>query len=220
MGDKTVFCDRAMLAQAVKLLDRTGEKIESMHRDIVCAAMRNFVENSIQYLPDEIFNGYFVEELADVTDIFTGENASRLAGVVKQMNVFRDAAREYAERPTRENELLLLEAAGPGGDAELRLQERRRAGRDGQRPVRQAHGPCAAAGKVYTAEQWETHDIQRTVAKTALKEATYPRNFPAPSFKYMGDVSVRSNSIGSTNLFVRDMHKTITRVGYHTGWFK
>ena len=36
----------------------------------------------------------------------------------------------------------------------------------------------------------------------------------------MGDVSVRSNSIGSTNLFVRDMHKTITRVGYHTGWFK
>ena len=112
VGDKTVFCDRAMLTQVVKLLDRTGEKIESMHRDIVCAAMRNFVENSIQYLPDEIFNGYFVEELADVTDIFTGEDASKLAVVVKRMNVFRDAAREYAERPTRENELLLLEAAG------------------------------------------------------------------------------------------------------------
>ena len=30
----------------------------------------------------------------------------------------------------------------------------------------------------------------------------------------------RSHYVESTNLFVRDMHKTITSVGYHTDWFK
>ena len=75
-------------------------------------------------------------------------------------------------------------------------------------------------GKVYTAEQWESHDIQKAVAKAALRKARNHPALPPASMQYTEAVKIRSDYVGSTNFFMRDFYETVTSRGYHTNWFK
>ena len=110
VGDKTVFCDRSMLAEASRLLDGVGDKIASMHRDIVKKTMVNFVENSMVFLKSDIFSERFEDDLAKLRDRH-GDGVADLVLFVRQMNVFRNAARAYAKSPTPENKAALVSAA-------------------------------------------------------------------------------------------------------------
>ena len=110
VGDRTIYCDRSMLAEASKLLDGVGDKIASMHRDIIKGAMRNLVENSFPFLKHEIFEGRFVKELASLSTKY-GETAKDLANFVRKMNTLRNAARAYVESPTPKNKEALVDAA-------------------------------------------------------------------------------------------------------------
>ena len=110
VGGKTVFCDRSMLAEASRLLDGVGDKIASMHRDIIKGAMKNLVENSFPFLKHDIFKGKFVNELANVSSRY-GETAVDLAYFVRLMNTLRNAARAYVKSPTPENKAALAAAA-------------------------------------------------------------------------------------------------------------
>ena len=75
-------------------------------------------------------------------------------------------------------------------------------------------------GKVYTAEQWESHDIQKAVAKAALRKARNHPALPSANLQYAQAVKIRSDYVGSTNFFMRDFYDTVTSRGYHTNWFK
>ena len=75
-------------------------------------------------------------------------------------------------------------------------------------------------GKVYTAEQWESHDIQKTVAKAALRKARNHPALPSENIQYAEAVKVRSDYVGSTNFFMRDFYAMVTSRGFHTNWFK
>ena len=118
VGDRTIFCDRSMLAEASRLLDGVGNKIASMHRDIIKAAMKNLVENSFPFLKHDIFKEQFVNEL-DSLRTRDGETAEDLADFVRQMNTLRNAAREYVESPTPANKAALVTAANTLKDADL-----------------------------------------------------------------------------------------------------
>ena len=117
VGDKTVFCDRSMLAEASRLLDGVGDKIASMHRDIVTNTMVNFVEHSMPFLKGDIFSERFVEDLAKLRDYY--DNVANLALFVRQMNVFRNAAMAFAKSPTPENKAALVSAAEACKDIDL-----------------------------------------------------------------------------------------------------
>ena len=110
VGDRTIYCDRSMLAEASKLLDGVGDKIASMHRDIIKGAMKNLVENSFPFLKQDIFKAQFVKELASLRTR-SGETAKGLAYFVRKMNTLRDAARAYVESPTPTNKAALVDAA-------------------------------------------------------------------------------------------------------------
>ena len=79
-----------------------------------------------------------------------------------------------------------------------------------------------ANGKVYSAEQWEDHDVQRQVAAPNLAN----RNQKLDHY----DISVANNTVktfqgrgeyvGYTNSFFRDFYDSVALVGLHKDWFK
>ena len=75
-------------------------------------------------------------------------------------------------------------------------------------------------GKVYTAEQWESHDVQKSVAKVALKKAKNHPDLPSASLQNSEAVRIRSEYVGNTNFFMRDFYAMVTSRGFHTNWFK
>ena len=75
-------------------------------------------------------------------------------------------------------------------------------------------------GKVYTAEQWESHDIQKAVANAALKKAKNHPDLPSASLQNSEAVRIRSDYVGNTNFFMRDFYAMVTSRGFHTNWFK
>ena len=109
-GDKTVFCDRSMLAEASKLLGKVGEKINSMHRDIIKGAMSQLVEKSFPFLKDEIFEERFAQDLARLSTE-DGDTGARLSQFVSMMNALRNSARAFVESPTPANKGRLMGAA-------------------------------------------------------------------------------------------------------------
>ena len=110
VGGKTIFCDRSMLAEASRMLDGVGDKIASMHRDIIKGAMNNLVENSFPFLKHELFAEKFVRDLAKVKSP-EGETAENLSNFIKRMNDLRDAARAYVTSPTAGNKETLVNTA-------------------------------------------------------------------------------------------------------------
>ena len=77
-----------------------------------------------------------------------------------------------------------------------------------------------ADGKVYTAEQWEMHDVQKGIAKVALRKARNHPALPRASLQNGEAVRIRSDYIGNTNFFLRDFYEMVTSRGYHKNWFK
>lgn len=75
-------------------------------------------------------------------------------------------------------------------------------------------------GKVYTAEQWETRDVQTDIATTALAKAKNHPDLPSASLPNAQAVKIRSDYIGSTNFFFRDFYDTVTRGGNRKTWFQ
>ena len=79
-----------------------------------------------------------------------------------------------------------------------------------------------ANGKVYSAEQWEDHDVQRQVAAPNLANENQ-------KLKHYG-IKVSDNTVkrcqqkgayvGYTNSFFRDFYETVTIVGLRKDWFK
>jgi len=79
-----------------------------------------------------------------------------------------------------------------------------------------------ASGKVYSAEQWENHDVQRQIAAPNLANHD-------EKLKHYG-IQVENNTlkryqqkgeyVGYTNNFFRDFLETVTQVGSHKDWFK
>ena len=102
IGQKRVFMDRSLLAEASKLLDGVGNKINSLHREVLHRTMVNFVEKDIPFIDEEIFSPKFTDELGKLTNDNL-ENADKklksLVDFLKKLNEFRSAARAYAESP-------------------------------------------------------------------------------------------------------------------------
>lgn len=118
VGGRTVFMDRSLLGEASRLLDGVGKKIGAIHREVLHAAMVNFVEKDIPFIDDEIFSPKFAGELHKL-----GKDAQELEDVIKLLNSFRSVAREYAESPTGRNAMRLRAVAialadAPTGKAE------------------------------------------------------------------------------------------------------
>ena len=76
-----------------------------------------------------------------------------------------------------------------------------------------------ADGKVYTAEQWEMHDMQKGIAKVALRKARNHPALPRASLQNGEALRIRSDYIGNTNFFLRDFYEMVTSRGYHKNWF-
>ena len=166
VGDRTIYCDRSMLAEASKLLDGVGDKIASMHRDIIKGAMRNLVENSFPFLKHEIFEGRFVKELASLSTR-DGKTAKGLAYFVRQMNTLRDAARAYVESPTPANKTALVDAATEIKDADKRYA----VGCLSQEFFARANAGRGASPEFKTALAKFKEDIACEAVKKKLKEA-------------------------------------------------
>lgn len=75
-------------------------------------------------------------------------------------------------------------------------------------------------GKVYTAEQWETHDVQKAVAEAANDAATNSASLPNMDSNTAKTLRMKSDYVGNTNFFMRDMFDKVTASGKHTNWFK
>ena len=75
-------------------------------------------------------------------------------------------------------------------------------------------------GKVYTAEQWEARDIQKTVAKAASRPSRNGPALPKISQQNADALKIRGDYVGCSNFFVRDMLDDVTSAGYHKNWFK
>ena len=79
-----------------------------------------------------------------------------------------------------------------------------------------------ASGKVYSAEQWENHDVQRQVAAPNLNNKDQKlelygipvANSTVKHYQQKGEYA------GYTNSFFRDFLETVTQVGLHKNWFK
>ena len=110
IGGKTVFCDRSMMKEAEKLFRDAGDKIASMHRDIIRGAMRNLVENSFPFLKQEIFDEKYASEFAKLKT-GDGDTAGELSRFLKRTYALRKAARKYVENPTQANKSALESAA-------------------------------------------------------------------------------------------------------------
>ena len=166
---KTIYCDRSMLAEASKLLDSVGDKIASMHRDIIKGAMRNLVENSFPFLKHEIFEGRFVKELASLSTKY-GETAKGLANFVRKMNTLRNAARAYVESPTPKNKAALVDAANKMKD--MKDADKRKAVLClSQGFFARANAGSSASDEFKTALAKFKEDVACGAVKTKLKEA-------------------------------------------------
>jgi len=75
-------------------------------------------------------------------------------------------------------------------------------------------------GKVYTAEQWETHDVQKSVAKAALNKPENRSDLPMPQGDTAKALQSMSEYMGCSNFIIRDLHETLTKAGDHTKWFE
>ena len=75
-------------------------------------------------------------------------------------------------------------------------------------------------GKVYTAEQWETRDVQKSVAKAALKPAANRPDLPKPQGQTAAALKSKSDFMGSTNFIIRELYETLTKAGYYKKWFE
>ena len=78
-----------------------------------------------------------------------------------------------------------------------------------------------AAGKVYTAEQWENHDVQRKIAAPNLtnmdaKLDTYNITLSEETTKLFKE---KSHYVNFTNSFFRDMYDTVVKGTSHKNWF-
>lgn len=79
-----------------------------------------------------------------------------------------------------------------------------------------------AAGRVYKAEDWENHDVQREIAKPNLKLANGKAEFPdgaTGSARKLSEFTVRGRYAGCTNLFFRDLSKQLLGPE-RKNWFK
>ena len=119
VGGKTVFIDRSLLAEATKLLGDVGKKIGSLQREVVRAAMDNFVEKDIPFLDDEIFSPKFADELHELIGKKYDFPFDKLKAVLTHLNSFRSAARAYVASPTKQNATALKEAAQALADEKL-----------------------------------------------------------------------------------------------------
>jgi len=110
IGTKTVLVDRSLLAEASKMLDGVGKKINAIHRDLLQEAMVKLVEKEIPF-----FNGKLFTDFADeIGTIETGNpkiKPQAMKDYVKLINTFRSAARTYAKSPTGANANKLRDAA-------------------------------------------------------------------------------------------------------------
>lgn len=110
VGEKTVAVDRSLLAEASKLLDGVGKKINALHREVLHAAMEQFVEREIPFIEEEIFSERFAGELHKLSNKSNNDTRA-LEAFAKRHNAFRAAARAYAGSPTKKNEGNLKRAA-------------------------------------------------------------------------------------------------------------
>ena len=120
VGGKTVFIDRSLLSEATKLLDDVGKKIGSLQREVVRAAMENFVEKDIPFLDDEIFSPKLSCELHTLKGIKSP--FKELETVVQHLNSFRSAARAYVISPTKQNATALKASAQALADGKLCME--------------------------------------------------------------------------------------------------
>jgi hypothetical protein len=79
-----------------------------------------------------------------------------------------------------------------------------------------------ADGKVYSAEQWEDHDVQRKIAAPNLanmdaKLDTYNITLSEKTTKLFKE---KSHYVNFTNSFFRDMYDTVVKGTTHENWFK
>ena len=70
------------------------------------------------------------------------------------------------------------------------------------------------------AEQWETHDVQKAVAEAANDAATNSASLPKMDSNTAKTLRMKSDYVGNTNFFMRDMFDKVTASGKHTNWFK
>ena len=110
VGGRTVAVDRSLLAEASKLLDGVGKKIGAIHREVLRAAMAAFVEKDMPFIEDDIFSPELADELHKLSNKSKNDTKA-LEDFAKQHNVFRAAARAYADSPTKENEAAFKRAA-------------------------------------------------------------------------------------------------------------
>ena len=111
VGTKTVFVDRSLLAEASKMLDGVGAKINSIHREILHEAMVKLVENEIPFVDYELFSPKFADEIGNLLNSDPKIKPKALGDYVKLINTFRSAARTYVESPTKQNATRLSNAA-------------------------------------------------------------------------------------------------------------
>jgi hypothetical protein len=115
VGDKTVAADRSLLAEASKLLDGVGKKINAIHREVLRAAMVQFVEKDIPFIEEEIFSEQFAGELHKLKG-GAKIDTQALEDFAKRHNEFKAAARAYAQSPTKANEAKFKNAAKALGE--------------------------------------------------------------------------------------------------------
>ena len=79
-----------------------------------------------------------------------------------------------------------------------------------------------ADGKVYSAEQWEDHDVQRKIAAPNLAnmDATLDTYNITLSEKTTTVFTGKSHYVNYTNSFFRDMYDTVVMGTTHENWFK
>ena len=79
-----------------------------------------------------------------------------------------------------------------------------------------------ASGKVYSAEQWENHDVQRQVAAPNLNNKDQKlEHYDIPvANSTVKHYQQKGEYAGYTNSFFRDFLETVTQAGSHKDWFK
>ena len=110
VGNKTVFVDRSLLAEASKMLDGVGKKINVIHRDLLHEAMVKLVEKEIPFFNDKLFTD-FADEIGTIETGNPKIKPQAMKDYVKLINTFRSAARTYAQSPTEANANKLRDAA-------------------------------------------------------------------------------------------------------------
>lgn len=79
----------------------------------------------------------------------------------------------------------------------------------------------AAAGKVYTAEQWENHDVQRDIAAPNKSNMDKELNtYGIPLKEEKTEVYAhKGRYVSYTNTFFRDLHQVLIAGKAHSNWF-